>query len=64
MYNSSTDPSEIVFVAKTESPRGVKLHDTLTARFWRVEEDMRLWLHKSLRAEKLGDERYRQMWCK
>lgn len=58
------DTSEIIFTPRAEQSRGIWLQDTPTARLWRVEEEMRLWLHKSLREELLADERYRQMWRK
>lgn len=61
--DSFTDPSEIIFSTCREH-RGIRLHETPSAQLWRVEEGMRVSLHKTLRSEWLGDERYRAMWRK
>ncbi len=64
MQLSTDETSEIIFTPRAEKSHGIWLQDTPTARLWRVEENYRLWFHKSLHQELLGDERYRQMWRK
>lgn len=64
MQLSADDSSEIIFTPRPEKSRGIWLQDTPAARLWRVEENLRLWFHKSLRQELLSDDRYRQMWRK